>query len=75
MWSPSSKPSVELLPSLLEQLDILMYAGEYDLMCNWLGMEESISSLEWAGGRGFGVSFALLTRQSETLGIPLIVSP
>ena len=39
MATPESKPAVELLPSLLEKIDVLFFAGEQDAMCNWLGGE------------------------------------
>ncbi|KAM5352462.1 hypothetical protein ACJ41O_005185 [Fusarium nematophilum] len=52
----NSKPAVELLPSLLEEVPILLFSGAEDLICNHLGTEELISKLEWNGGRGFEVT-------------------
>lgn len=42
MATPESQPAVELLPSLLEKIDVLFFAGEQDAMCNWLGGESDI---------------------------------
>jgi carboxypeptidase D len=54
MWSLNSKPSVDLLPSLLERLEVLLFAGDLDAMCNWLGVNKTIEALEWNGAIGMG---------------------
>lgn len=56
MWSPKSRPSIELFPSLLETMPILLFAGDADLMCAWTGINETIAQLSWKGGTGFGVN-------------------
>jgi hypothetical protein len=35
---------------------ILLFAGEQDLICNWLGISNMIDDLHWNGQKGFGVS-------------------
>lgn len=55
MWSPKSRPSIELLPDLLKQMPIILYAGELDLMCNYVGLEASIDHLSWNGSSGMKV--------------------
>ena len=42
-----------LLPKLLEKVPILLFAGEYDLMCAGVGIERMIEKLEWNGAVGF----------------------
>lgn len=32
-WAVQSKPSVSLLPALLEKIPILFFAGDQDLIC------------------------------------------
>lgn len=54
MWSPRSVPSVELLPELLQTIPILLFAGDADLMCNWVGIQSMINNLKWNGAVGFG---------------------
>ncbi|KAK9466806.1 Alpha/Beta hydrolase protein [Lipomyces arxii] len=49
----NSRPSVELLPAILEQIPVLMFNGDQDLICNHLGNEDLISRLEFNGGKGF----------------------
>ena len=52
-WTPNSVPAVMLLPKLLEKVPILLFAGEYDLMCAGVGIERMIEKLEWNGAVGF----------------------
>ncbi|KAJ4788395.1 Carboxypeptidase [Rhynchospora pubera] len=42
------------IPSLLEDgIKGLIYAGEYDLICNWLGNSRWVQAMEWSGQKGF----------------------
>ncbi|GAA5922521.1 uncharacterized protein JCM15063_003331 [Sporobolomyces koalae] len=52
-WTPQSVPSIHLFPNLLKTLPILLYAGDRDLMCAGIGIEQSIEQLEWEGIKGF----------------------
>ena len=51
-----SKPSITLLPSLLEQMPVVLFSGDQDLICNHLGTEELIHNMEWNHGKGFELS-------------------
>ncbi|KAL4801225.1 pheromone-processing carboxypeptidase kex1 [Aspergillus unguis] len=52
-----SEPSVKLLPGLLESgVEILLFSGDQDLICNHVGTEQLISNMKWAGGTGFEMS-------------------
>ncbi|GBC02449.1 hypothetical protein RclHR1_04630005 [Rhizophagus clarus] len=48
-----SPPSVTLLPALLKQINVLLYNGDQDLICNTNGMEDMLKNLEWNGYKGF----------------------
>ena len=48
-----SQPSVKLFPALLRQIPILLYSGEYDLICNHYGTETMIDTLTWNNRTGF----------------------
>lgn len=48
-----SKPAVHLLPSLLEEVPILLFNGNRDIICNYIGTEAFIKELEWNGQRGW----------------------
>ncbi|XP_008805718.1 serine carboxypeptidase-like [Phoenix dactylifera] len=42
------------IPALLEDgIKLLVYAGEYDLICNWLGNSRWVHSMEWSGQQNF----------------------
>ncbi len=52
-----SKPSVQLLPGLLESgVPILLFSGDRDLICNHVGTEDLIHNMAWSGGTGFELS-------------------
>lgn len=51
-----SKPSITLLPNLLEHMPIVLFSGEKDLICNHLGTEDLIHRMVWNGGTGFELS-------------------
>ncbi|CAN1174315.1 Serine carboxypeptidase-like 49 [Linum perenne] len=45
------------IPALLEDgIQMLIYAGEYDLICNWLGNSRWVHSMEWSGQKKFVAS-------------------
>ncbi|CAF4166665.1 unnamed protein product [Adineta steineri] len=48
-----SKPSITLLPDLLKQIPIILYSGEYDLICNHWATEAMIDGMTWNNGTGF----------------------
>ncbi len=52
----NSKPTITMLPSLLEHVPIVLFSGDQDLICNHLGTEQLIHNLEWNGGKGFELS-------------------
>ncbi len=49
-----SEPSINLFPELLKKIQIHVYAGERDIICNYIGLDKSLSLLEWGGKKGFG---------------------
>ncbi|XP_057457338.1 serine carboxypeptidase-like [Lotus japonicus] len=45
------------IPTLLEDgIKVLVYAGEEDLICNWLGNSRWVDAMEWSGQKDFGAS-------------------
>jgi carboxypeptidase D len=52
----NSKPSVQLLPGILEKIPVILFSGDQDLICNHIGTEELINNLSWNGGKGFEIS-------------------
>ena len=47
--------AVTVLPRVLEKIPVLLFAGDQDLICNYVGQESLIQSLIWNGGTGLGV--------------------
>ncbi|KAA3453398.1 serine carboxypeptidase-like [Gossypium australe] len=42
------------IPVLLEDgIKLLVYAGEYDLICNWLGNSRWVHAMQWSGQKEF----------------------
>lgn len=52
-----SIPSIQLLPGLIESgINILLFSGDKDLICNHIGTETLIHNMKWKGGTGFETS-------------------
>ncbi|KAG1752379.1 alpha beta-hydrolase [Suillus paluster] len=49
-----SPSSVTLLPGVLEKIPVLLFAGDQDFICNYMGIESTIKSLTWNGEKGLG---------------------
>lgn len=47
------KSFYKLLPRILKEIPVLLYSGEYDLICNYIGTEYLIGNMTWNGGSGF----------------------
>ncbi|KAF2461811.1 Alpha/Beta hydrolase protein [Lineolata rhizophorae] len=47
------KPFHRLVPGLLEEIPVLIYAGDADYICNWLGNKAWTEALEWSGQPDF----------------------
>jgi carboxypeptidase D len=61
----NSLPSVHLLPELLEQMPILLFNGDKDLICNHLGTENVINNLQWNGAVGMEISSGMTAPKQE----------
>ena len=47
------KPMHHLIPKILEEIPVLIYAGDADFICNWLGNQAWTNALEWDGAKSF----------------------
>ena len=52
-----SNASVTLLPRVLEKIPVMIFAGDQDLICNYVGLEAMMQGMAWNGATGLGVSF------------------
>jgi len=68
------KPYHRLVPSILEQIPVLIYAGDADFICNWLGNQAWTNALQWPGQKAFNkaettsLKLANGTKYGETKG-------
>ncbi|KAI5808499.1 Alpha/Beta hydrolase protein [Peziza echinospora] len=46
-------PFHRFIPELLKKIPILIYAGDADFICNWLGNQAWVHALDWHGKTGF----------------------
>ncbi|KAF9534583.1 alpha/beta-hydrolase [Crepidotus variabilis] len=49
-----SESAVSILPRVLSQIPVLIFVGDQDLICNYLGLEKMIKDMSWNGGTGLG---------------------
>ncbi|OQO05882.1 Carboxypeptidase Y A [Cryoendolithus antarcticus] len=47
------QPFHRLVPGILSQIPVLIYAGDADFICNWLGNNAWTNALEWPGQKAF----------------------
>ena len=47
------QPFHRLVPGLLKKIPVLVYAGDADFICNWLGNHAWTEALEWPGKKAF----------------------
>lgn len=59
-FNGNAAPSgITLLPGILEKIPILLFAGDQDFICNYMGIESMIQAMTWGGATGLGVSRCL----------------
>jgi len=49
-----SDSSIIVLPKVLQRIPVLIFAGDQDLICNYVGLEAMIQAMEWNGATGLG---------------------
>ncbi|KAI9874920.1 MAG: hypothetical protein M1830_009127, partial [Pleopsidium flavum] len=47
------QPFHRLVPGILEKIPVLIYAGDADFICNWLGNRAWAEALEWPGKKAY----------------------
>jgi cathepsin A (carboxypeptidase C) len=47
------QPFHRLVPGILKEIPVLIYAGDADFICNWLGNLAWTTKLEWPGHKGY----------------------
>ncbi|KAJ7579750.1 Alpha/Beta hydrolase protein [Mycena floridula] len=59
--------SITVLPKLLSRIPVLIFAGDQDLICNYVGQEAMIKAMTWNGAKGLGT---VETKQWSVGGVP-----
>ncbi|KAI0691379.1 alpha/beta-hydrolase [Cytidiella melzeri] len=49
-----SNASITLFPRLLERIPVMLFVGDQDIICNYMGIESLIANLHWNGETGLG---------------------
>lgn len=49
----NSLPAIHLLPLVLEEIPVLLFNGNRDIICNYMGTEGFIREMTWNGRKGF----------------------
>ncbi|THU91889.1 carboxypeptidase KEX1 [Dendrothele bispora CBS 962.96] len=62
-----SNSSITVIPSVLERIPVLIFAGDQDLICNYVGLESMINAMTWNGETGLG---KVQTRSWSVAGTP-----
>lgn len=62
-----SNASFTLLPRVLEKIPVMIFAGDQDLICNYVGLENMMQSMTWNGATGLGVRLNLLRALRERI--------
>lgn len=65
MRTMSSPSSITLLPSVIERIPVLLFVGDQDYICNYMGIEKMINVMTWNGEKGLGVSPSFIRDSSH----------
>ncbi|KAI9064815.1 alpha/beta-hydrolase [Trametes sanguinea] len=49
-----SNSSITVLPRVLERIPVMLFVGDQDLICNYVGIESMIQAMQWNGETGLG---------------------
>ncbi len=55
--------SITVLPSVIERIPVLIFAGDQDVICNYVGLESMIAGMSWNGEKGLGVCASRLAHR------------
>jgi len=65
------QPFHRLVPDILKEIPVLIYAGDADFICNWLGNLAWTNALEWPGQKAYGkaeMKNLTLTQSDHNIG-------
>jgi carboxypeptidase D len=59
MTSTTFNSSITIIPRVLERIPLLLFVGDQDFICNYIGVENMIQAMTWNGGTGLGVGSSI----------------
>ncbi|KAH9274833.1 hypothetical protein BASA83_002542 [Batrachochytrium salamandrivorans] len=48
----NATPSYIQLPEILSQIQVVLFQGDQDIICNWMGLKAMVDTLQWGNGKG-----------------------
>ncbi|KAJ1327133.1 hypothetical protein BSLG_010480 [Batrachochytrium salamandrivorans] len=48
----NATPSYIQLPEILSQIQVVLFQGDQDIICNWMGLKAMVDTLQWSNGKG-----------------------
>lgn len=55
LYNTHSPSAITLLPKVIERIPVMLFAGDQDFICNYVGQEALIQAMAWNGATGLGV--------------------
>lgn len=55
MVNKHSEASIKLLPGIADQIPVMLFAGDQDVICNYVGQEMLLEKMKWRGSVGMQV--------------------
>ena len=52
MRNRHSEASITLLPGVAEKIPVMLFAGDQDVICNYVGQEMLLEKMKWHGSVG-----------------------
>ncbi|KAF5388045.1 hypothetical protein D9615_000707 [Tricholomella constricta] len=53
-YEKTENASITIIPQVLAKIPVLIFAGDQDLICNYVGLEAMIKDMTWNGATGLG---------------------
>jgi carboxypeptidase D len=64
LYLHNTPAAINLIPGILEAgVEVMLFAGDEDLICNYVGIERTINRMKWSGRQGLGVRGAVRMRR------------
>jgi hypothetical protein len=70
MVNKHSDASITLLPGIADKIPVLLFAGDQDVICNYVGQEMLLEKMKWRGAVGMQVSTLRMDRFHELTRVP-----